>query len=176
MVVTKEDTMSINTVTTFESSLADLDVTLTRTDVDGFTDIVADVVDEPAIGAPLGFDGVSLDETPVRTNLTPRRLTEAETGVTPVGRAVAEYGTLVVESNAAGNEFVALYPPTHVGVVRESDVEEDVESSVPYLADRFESGKSAVFATGVSSTGDMGALVEGVHGPKNVRVILLEGL
>lgn len=168
--------MSTDAVSTFESSLSSLDVTLTRTDPDGFADAVADAVEEPAVGTPLGFDGVSLDRTPVRTDLTPRRLTEAETGVTPVGRAVAEYGTLVVESNAAGNEFVALYPPTHVGVVRESDVEADVESSVPYLADRFESGESAVFATGVSSTGDMGALVEGVHGPSTVRVILVEGL
>lgn len=168
--------MSTDTVSAFESSLSSLNVTLTRTDADGFAGVVTDVVDEPAVGTPLGFDGVSFDETPVRTDLTPRRLTEAKTGVTPVGRAVAEYGTLVVESNAAGNEFVALYPPTHVGVVRESDVEADVESSVPYLADRFESGGSAVFATGVSSTGDMGALVEGVHGPRTVRVILVEGL
>lgn len=168
--------MSIDAVSTFESSLAELDVTLTRTDPDGFADALADAVSEPAVGTPLEFDGVSLAETPVETELTPRRIREAETGVTPVGRAVAEYGTLVVESNAAGNELVSLYPPTHVGVVRESDVEADVESTVPYLEDRFESGGSSVFATGVSSTGDMGALVEGVHGPKTVRVILVEGL
>ncbi|MFC6823708.1 LUD domain-containing protein [Halopelagius fulvigenes] len=168
--------MSIDAVSTFESSLAELDVTLTRTDPDGVADALADAVDEPAVGTPLGFDGVSLAETPVETDLTPRRIREAETGVTPVGRAVAEYGTLVVESNAAGNELVSLYPPTHVGVVRESDVEADVESTVPYLADRFDGGGSAVFATGVSSTGDMGALVEGVHGPRTVRVILVEGL
>ncbi|SDQ99499.1 L-lactate dehydrogenase complex protein LldG [Halopelagius longus] len=167
--------MAIDAVSTFESSLAELDVTLTRTDAEGFADAVAEAVDEPAVGTPLGFDGASLDETPVETELTPRRIKEAETGVTPVGRAVAEYGTLVVDSNAAGNELVSLYPPTHVGVVRESDVAADVESTVPYLADRFADGGSSVFATGVSSTGDMGALVEGVHGPRTVRVILLEG-
>lgn len=162
------------TVSTFESSLAGLGVGCTRTDADGFAEALAAAVEEPAVGVPLdGYDGVSLDGTPVETPPTPRRLLEAETGVTPVGKAVAEYGTLVVDSDPVGTEQVSLYPPTHVAVVRESDVLPDVESAAGHLAGRFADGGSSVFATGVSSTGDMGALVEGVHGPKRVHVLLL---
>ena len=165
--------MSTDTSSAFESSLSELDVGCTRTDASGFADALRDVVEEPAVGAPLAGYDASLKETPVTLDPTPRRLRNAETGVTPIERAIAEYGSLVVESNAAGNEPISLYPPTHVGVVRQSDVLPDVESATDYLSERFGAGKSAVFATGVSSTGDMGALVEGVHGPKTVHVVLL---
>ena len=166
--------MITDTVSTFESSLARLDVGCTRTDRDGFVEALDAVVEAPAVGVPLyGFEGISLDDTVVTVPPTPRLLTEAKTGVAPVGKAIAEYGTLVVESDAAGTEPVSLYPPTHVAVVRLSDVLPNVESAMGYLRDRYEAGESAIFATGVSSTGDMGALVEGVHGPKTVHVILL---
>ncbi|WP_343749365.1 LUD domain-containing protein, partial [Halarchaeum salinum] len=115
-----------------------------------------------------------LQDTAVETPPTPRLLREAQTGVTPAGKAIAEYGTLVVDADRAGAEPVSLYPPTHVVVVRESDILPDVASATGYLGERFAAGKSSVFATGVSSTGDMGALVEGVHGPKYVHVIVLE--
>ncbi|WP_435178497.1 LUD domain-containing protein [Halorussus sp. AFM4] len=165
--------MSTDASSAFESSLSELDVGCTRTDAAGFPDALRDVVEGPAVGAPLDGYDVSLEGTPITLDPTPRQLQNADTGVTPIGRAIAEYGSLVVESNAAGNEPISLYPPTHVGVVRESDVLPDVESATGYLSERFAAGKSAVFATGVSSTGDMGALVEGVHGPKTVHVVLL---
>ena len=166
--------MSTTHVRTFESSLAAIDVSLVRTEASSFAATVDRLVDDPAIGVPLdGFDGVSLADTSVETALTPRRLQDARTGVTPAAGAIADYGTLVLESDAAGTEPVSLYPPTHVAVVRESDVLPDVASAVDSLGPRFDAGGSAVFATGVSATGDMGSLVEGVHGPKDVHVVLL---
>lgn len=168
--------MTTGTIGTFERSLADIDVEMTRATTSTFSETLTSIVDEPAIGAPLGFDGVSLKNTPVKTELTPRDLTAAQTGVTPIGHAIAQYGTLVVDSNTGGNEPVSLYPPTHVGVVRESDVLEDVSEVVPHLGEQFADGGSAVFATGASATGDMGALVNGVHGPKTVHVVVVGGL
>ncbi|QLC34762.1 LUD domain-containing protein (plasmid) [Halarchaeum sp. CBA1220] len=161
-------------LSTFESSLDRLEVGWTRTTPDGFGDALASAIDPPAVGVPLGIDGVSLDGTAVETPPTPRLLREANTGVTRAGKAIARYGTLVVDSDPEGTEPVSLYPPTHVAVVRESDVLPDVESASDHLGARFADGGSSVFATGVSSTGDMGALVEGVHGPKHVHVLILE--
>ncbi|WP_049935453.1 LUD domain-containing protein [Haloplanus natans] len=158
----------------FESSLSDLGVSLTRTEADEFAATIDSLVTEPAVGVPFeAHDGLSLADTVVETPPTPRLLKAAEVGVTPVGKAVAEYGTLVVDSDPVGTEPVSLYPPTHVAVVRESDVLPDVEAATDYLDGRFAAGGSSVFATGVSSTGDMGALVEGVHGPKHVEVVLI---
>ena len=166
--------MSDTAVSTFKSSLSELDVGYVRTDADGFENALASIVEEPAVGVPLDdYDGISLADTAVETPPTPRRLDEAETGVTPAGKAIAEYGSLVVNSDAAGTELVSLYCPTHVAVLRESEVLANVEDSTEYLDGRFATGGSSVFATGVSSTGDMGALVEGVHGPKHVHVIIL---
>nr|WP_324603091.1 hypothetical protein [Halarchaeum acidiphilum] len=96
--------MSTDTVRRFESSLDALDVGCTRTDPAGFPDALDAVLDPPAVGVPLGIDGVSLDGTPVETPPTPRLLREAETGVTPAGKAIAEYGTLVVDADATGCE------------------------------------------------------------------------
>lgn len=166
--------MSTTDVQQFESSLAAIDVSLVRTEAAAFAATIDRLVDDPAIGVPLdGFDGVSLADTVVETALTPRRLQNAQTGVTPAAGAIAEYGSLLLQSDAAGTEPVSLYPPTHVAVVRESDVLPDVEAAIDRLGSHFGAGGSAVFATGVSATGDMGSLVEGVHGPKDVHVVVL---
>ena len=166
--------MASTDVGTFTDSLAALDVSVTRVGPTDAPRAIDEAVVEPAIGAPLEIEGVSLADTVVETELTPRRLHEAETGVTRADRAVAVYGSLLVRSDAAGTEPVSLYPPNHVAVVRESDVLDDVEAAVDRLDEIFGGGGSAVFATGASSTGDMGALVEGVHGPKHVHVVVVE--
>lgn len=161
-------------VDTFEQSLRELDVAYTRTRPDRFQSVLADVVEEPAVGVPLPFDGISLEDTSVELELTPHRLQDAETGVTPIRIAIAEYGSLVVQSSPDGTEPVSLYPPKHVAVVHEDDVLDDVSDATDWLGDEFDDGRnSAVLATGVSATGDMGAIVQGVHGPETVHVILL---
>lgn len=158
----------------FASSLAERGVALTRTESAAFVDTIDRIVTDPAVGVPLsGFEGVSLAETRVETALTPARLRAAETGVTPVGLGVAEHGSVLVESDAAGSEPVSLYAPTHVAVLRGSDVLPDVAAAIDAVGDDLAAGGSAVLATGVSSTGDMGAIVEGVHGPTDVHVVVL---
>lgn len=162
-------------VATFEQSLRDIDVGVTRTDSDGFAATLDDVIEQPAIGVPLDIEGVSLSETSVELDVTPRLLREAETGVTPAGAAIADYGTLLVQSTASGAEPVSLYAPTHVAVVTEADILADTAAATDWLGGEFQEGRdSAVLATGVSATGDMGAIVEGVHGPGTVHVIVIE--
>jgi L-lactate dehydrogenase complex protein LldG len=163
-----------STLAAFEASLSLLDVERTRTTTDGFADALTAAVEAPAVGTELPFDGVSLDGTGVQTDPTPAQLQAATTGVTPVGGGIAEYGTVLVESRAAGDELVALYPERHVAVLGESDLVADVRTATRELAEAFaESPGSTVFATGVSATADMGATVEGVHGPKEVHVVIL---
>ena len=128
--------MATNDVGTFTDSLAALDVSVMRVSPADAPSAIDEAVIEPAIGAPIGIEGVSLADTVVETELTPRRLHEAETGVTRADRAVAIYGSLLVRSDAAGTEPVSLYPPTHVAVVRERDVLDDIEASVDRLGTR----------------------------------------
>ena len=166
--------MSTDTVSRFESSLSGVGVGLTRTTANEFAATLEAEVEPPAVGAPLGIEGVSLSDAGVNTDPTNGELQEAQTGVTRAGKGIASYGTLVVQSDAGGTEPVALYPPNHVAVLRESDVLSDVGSALTWLGEEFDAGRdSAVFATGRSATADMGELVFGVHGPVDVHVLLV---
>lgn len=159
---------------TFEASLDALSVARTRTTAAGFADALADALEPPAVGTRLPFDGVSLEGTDVVTDPTPAQLEAATTGVTPVGGAIAEHGTVLVESRPEGDELVGLYPERHVAVLRESDLVPDTRAAMRELSDAVAvDGGSTVLATGVSATADMGAKVEGVHGPKEVHVVVL---
>lgn len=166
--------MTTDTVGRFERALADLQVSVERVRAAEATAALETALEEPAVGVPLPFEGVSLPET-VRTAPTSADLVDARTGITPARFAIAEYGTVAVESSAAGDEPVALYPDRHVAVVAESDVVPDLGAGFDRLASAFADGDdSLVFATGRSATADMGGLVHGVHGPGEVRVIVLE--
>lgn len=105
----------------------------------------------------------------------PDSLREGTTGVTGSRSGVASLETVVVESRPQGDELVSLLPECHVIVVQTSDVYNDLESAFSWLADEFDAGRdSLVLATGPSATGDMGALVQGVHGPERVHVIIVD--
>lgn len=164
----------VSALATFEESLASLSVGRTRTTTEEFADALDEVIEPPAVGTPLPYDGVSLDRTAVRLDPTPTQLQAATTGVTPVGGAIAEHGTVLVESRPEGDELVSLYPERHVAVLRESDLLPDVPAAITRLGESFASGlDSAVLATGASATADMGETIEGVHGPKEVHVVVL---
>lgn len=166
--------MTTDVVSVFEDSLAAIDVDTTLTTADGFESALSDAIERPAVGTPLPFEGVSLTETDVSSRPTAAELETAATGVTPAGIGIAEHGSVVIQSDEDGDEPVSLYPPKHVAVMRTSDIVPDVAAALEWLSGEFRDGRdSAVVATGASATGDMGALVEGVHGPETVHVLLL---
>lgn len=167
--------MTAEAITAFESSLDGLDVETTRTDGDGFREALTDALREPAVGTPLPFEGISLDDIPVTLDPTPAELESARTGVTPVRMAIASLGTLAVQSDIDGAEPVSLYPDRHVAVLRERDLLSGMDEAFSWLTSEFDAGQDSwVFATGASATADMGKMVEGVHGPAEVHVIVLE--
>jgi L-lactate dehydrogenase complex protein LldG len=138
----------------------------------GATAAVDRAVEEPAVGVPV--DTVELPAG-VATDFAPTDLRAARTGITPAALGVAATGSVLVESSARGDELVSLYPKRHVAVVRADDVVGDVPAATTWLADEVDAGReSYVFATGASATADMGALVEGVHGPSHVHVVVVD--
>lgn len=160
-------------VATFEESLSDL-AECHRVPPTDVSDTVEDLIEPPAVGVPLPFESVSLPDT-VTTEFSADDLLAAETGVTPVGLAVAEYGTVTVRSTGDGDELVSLYAPRHVAVVHAEDVVADAETAYERLGEEFAAGRDTqVLATGPSATADMGDLVTGVHGPEAVTVVVIE--
>jgi L-lactate dehydrogenase complex protein LldG len=166
--------MRTDTIDEFAASLDGADVACTRTEAADLAAVLDDVVDDPAVGAPLGIDGVSLEDTTVQTPPTPQLLSDAATGVTRVHGGIVEYGSFVIQADEAGTEPVSLYPREHVGVVCASDLHDNVHAAVDWLGDEFDAGRdTAVLATGPSATADMGELVTGVHGPQTVHAVVV---
>ncbi|WP_323173441.1 LUD domain-containing protein [Natrialba sp. PRR66] len=166
--------MSTGSVEQFQQSLSRLDTASTAVAPDELVSTVADLVEPPAVGAELPFDGLSLADAPVTLDPSPSRLSEAVTGVSGSRMGIASLGTVAVESRAEGDEFIALYPERHVVVVRAIDLRTDLSDAFGWLRAEFEEDRqSFILATGPSSTGDMGALVQGVHGPEEVHVIIV---
>lgn len=167
--------MSSDPIATFQRRAADRRATVERTTVSEFGGALTDCVEEPVVGVPLPFEGVSLADHPVELDPSPADLDAAATGVTPVGPAVAEYGSVVIPSDERGAEAISLYPETHVAVLAASDVYPTLSTALAEVGEEFTEGlTSAVFATGPSATADMGAPVYGVHGPAKLHVLLLE--
>jgi L-lactate dehydrogenase complex protein LldG len=166
--------MSAEPITTFESSLDEIGVDLVRTTADQFESALAALLDPPAVGVPLPFADVSLPDA-VETDPTVADLEAAETGVTAAGYGIADYGSVVIQGGADGEEPVSLYADHHVAVVAASDVLPDMDAAFDRLAEDIRGGTGqAIVATGPSATADMGALVKGAHGPMDVTVVLLE--
>lgn len=166
--------MSASKVSTFQSSLSRVNTRSTVVSPDDFLGVLDDVIEAPAVGARLPFDDVSLAEASVTLDPSVTALREAVTGVTGTRLGIASLGTVAVESRDEGDELVAVSPERHVVVVRESDIRPDLASAFSWIEREFDAGReSLVLATGPSSTGDMGALVQGVHGPASVHVIIV---
>lgn len=171
--------MATDALRAFESRLAELDVSVTTVDPASFQELVEETVESPAVGVDLtdSFDetDLSLSETSVSVDPTPVELQAAATGITGATCGVSDYGSLVLRMTDEASELVSLFVEQHVVVLREGDVVEEMETALDDLAADFsETRGSAVLATGPSATADMGALVRGAHGPREVHVLVLE--
>jgi L-lactate dehydrogenase complex protein LldG len=166
--------MATGTVATFETSLDRLDVDWTHATAAELDTVLEEIATEPAVGTPLPFD-VALPEW-VNTSPTPRDIDEATTGITAAGLGIASYGSVVLPSTPEGTEPVSLFPDLHVAVLRASDVVPGMPEAFDYLGEAFrgDGHSSAIIATGPSATADMGELVKGAHGPKDVHVVMLD--
>ena len=141
-----------------------------------FHETIDEVVDGPAVGVELTEYPVSLSETAVTVDPTPAELKRATVGVTPASTCIADYGSLVLSSTADGAELVSLFVDSHVVVLDEDGIVQDMQTAFEeFAADEETASESRILATGPSATADMGALVEGAHGPKDVTAILLTG-
>lgn len=158
-----------------ERSLADLGVGVVRVHRAGFAEALRERVIEPAVGAPLPFAGLSYEGTVVDPSPTADAVIGARTGVTHAAAAIAETGSIVLPTTPTGVEPISLFCERHVAVVQADDVLADVGEAIGWLGTHVGDARgSAVLATGPSATADMGELVRGAHGPREVEVIVLE--
>ena len=155
----------------FKRRLDALGVTVTEGSETACAELVGEAAGDPAVGVPL--DAGSLPDR-IETDPTTADLRAAHTGVTGAELGVAAYGSVAIEADAAGTEPVSLFVDRHVVVLREADLVPDMPDAFEWLGPRArDESTDVVFATGPSATADMGGLVHGAHGPKEVHVVLL---
>ena len=99
---------------------------------------------------------------------------EADIGLTTAEWAVAETGSLILAGGPGRGRTVALLPPTHVAVIPVERVLSTVSEAIEKYAEAEGLPANVCFHTGPSRSGDIEmSLTIGMHGPGDVRVVLL---
>ncbi len=133
---------------------------------------VGDVSVLAAVDAALKGPGVERLEATARPSLD--AYFDADVGITDVVGAIAESGTLILSSDAHGRGSF-LVPPVHIAIVRAAQIVPDMLEVWPPGVPARAMPASLVLVTGPSKTADIeGILITGVHGPREVRVIVVE--
>lgn len=164
---------STDTVETFIHSVEDMDVGTSHISSEKLAETIEGVTVGDTVVAEFPFETDAYGNSVV--NPTTEEIEHARTGVTACTIGIASYGTVIVTPTHRKEGPVSLYPQRHVAVVRTEDIVADVETAFERLESEFEQGRDdAIFVTGPSSTGDMGELIRGVHGPAEMHVIVIE--
>ncbi len=97
---------------------------------------------------------------------------DLDAGGTAVTAAIAETGTLVIDSGATPQTW-SLLPPLHIAVVPEARIVPDLLDILPG-SDTATQPSARVLVTGPSKTADIeGVLITGVHGPGRLVIMVV---
>ncbi len=108
--------------------------------------------------------------------LTPEQLETCDAVLSSCALGIAETGTIVLDGGPGqGRRVLSLIPDTHLCIVRERQLVGSVPEGVAALEESIQASRALTFISGPSATSDIElSRVEGVHGPRNLVVLLLE--
>lgn len=165
----------------FVERVEDYKATVIRTNAAG----VAAAVAESLVGAvrvviPTGFtkewvpDGIDVvRDEPV---LSSDELNVVDAVLTSATVGIAVTGTIVLDhTEGQGRRALTLVPDLHVCVLRAEQIVGDVPEAVARLSSSVAAGRPLTWVSGPSATVDIELIrVHGVHGPRTLRIVLVE--
>ena len=93
---------------------------------------------------------------------------DAEVGLTLADFAIADTGSLVLNSGPGRHRLASLAPPHHIAIVARANILATSEAAITTL-----SARTTVIVTGPSRTADIeGVIVRGIHGPRTLWVLI----
>jgi L-lactate utilization protein LutC len=96
-----------------------------------------------------------------------------DVGITTAQAAIAETGTLVLDSAVEHNRLISLVPPVHIALLDASRIYATLGETLAMLQSGGEVSPAITFITGPSRTADIElTLAIGVHGPQELYVII----
>ena len=134
---------------------------------------------DAAIAGAGGLCWPAIYEGPASRTEVRQRLAESGMGITGADYAIAETGSVVVLPRRGLSRLVSVVPPVHVAIVRPSDVVGTLDDlfalrRLEYVRNGGDMGSYLNFITGPSRTADIEqTIVVGVHGPREVHMVLL---
>ena len=103
------------------------------------------------------------------------RLVDCDLGVTAAQWGIAETGTLVLDSTRERSRLASLVPPVHVAFLASDAILPTLGEALSAVRGAGQEPACVTLVTGPSRTADIElTLVVGVHGPKELRVIVIE--
>jgi L-lactate dehydrogenase complex protein LldG len=166
----------------FVEVVSDYDATVHRVDgagvVAGLAAVCTERGAERLVVAPgLALDGFGREIVPDDPPLGPRDLDAIDGVITGCAVAIAQTGTIVLDSGPlSGRRALTLVPDLHLCVVRTEQIVPAVPDAIAAVADAVREGRPVTFVSGPSATADIELnRVQGVHGPRTLDVFLVEG-
>jgi L-lactate dehydrogenase complex protein LldG len=134
------------------------------------------VSNAPALERLLSQVDVTMDK--IVTAPEAAALFDYDIGITSAQGAIAETGTLVLESECERHRLVSLVPPVHIAIVDAANICLTLGESLAAVQkhEARELSPTVTLITGPSRTADIElTLAIGVHGPQELYVIVSEG-
>ncbi|GHF37341.1 L-lactate dehydrogenase complex protein LldG [Deinococcus metalli] len=167
---------------TFRDRIEDYRAGFVRVGPEGVQDaVLAALAGARRVVVPGGLDATWLPDglDPLRDEppLTHAQLDGADAVVTGCAVAIARTGTVILDHGPGqGRRALTLVPDIHVCVIHADQVVPDVHDGVQAVAAAVRAGRPLTWLSGGSATSDIELVrVEGVHGPRTLRVIVVDG-
>jgi len=130
----------------------------------------------PTLEPLLGQTEIDVDE--IAECPSAAELFAYDVGVSTAQAAIAETGTLVLESESERHRLVSLVPPVHIAIIQMTSICLTLGEALAAVrrGESAEVSPTITFITGPSRTADIElTLAIGVHGPQELYVIVNEG-